>query len=115
MENIINSEICKKCGQCCRNYPYVELTQHEVFELEKLTGLHSDAFTNKKSVDEYFLDFKDNGDCIFLNGDSGDYSCGVYVARSAICRNYPQIDPQNDACYAHRKRISNINSGFPGR
>ncbi|MBU0991038.1 MAG: YkgJ family cysteine cluster protein [Proteobacteria bacterium] len=107
MANIITSEICKKCGECCQNYPFVELSQYEIFALEKLTGLPSDAFTNQKygAVEEYFLDFKENGDCIFLNEHNGDYSCGVYEARSAICRNYPSKKSENEVCDSNRKRI----------
>lgn len=107
MENIITSEICKKCGECCQHYPFVELSQYEIFELENLTGLPSDAFTNAKDEagEEYFLDFKENGDCIFLNENNGYYSCGVYEARSAICRNYPAKKSQNEVCDSNRKKF----------
>jgi len=102
-----------KCAECCKNYPFVELSQLEIFELEKMTGLPSGAFTNRKggAVEEYFLDFKKNGDCIFLNENNGEYSCGVYEARSAICRNYPSKKSQNDVCDSNRKRIPRKNFG----
>lgn len=48
MENIITSEICKKCAECCKHYPFVELSQHEIYDIEKLTGLPFDVFTNQK-------------------------------------------------------------------
>jgi len=107
MENKITSEICIKCAECCRNYPFVELSQGEVKELEKISGLPSDDFSNRKgrAVEEYFLDFKENGDCVFLNEKNGEYSCGVYAARSVICRTYPVSKCQNDVCYSNRKRI----------
>ena len=108
VEKIITSEICKKCAECCKNHPFVELSQNEIFELEKLTGLASGDFSNQKgrAVEEYFLDFKENGDCIFLNEKNSEYSCGVYEARSAICRKYPAKKSQNDVCDSNRKRIS---------
>jgi Fe-S-cluster containining protein len=107
VENIITSEICIKCAECCKNYPFVELSQHEIFELEKMTGLPSGDFSNQKGrpVEEYFLDFKENGDCIFLNEDNSEYSCGVYEARPVICRKYPAKKSQNDFCDSTRKMI----------
>jgi uncharacterized protein len=107
VENIITSEICIKCAECCKNYPYVELSQHEIFELEKMTGLPARAFTNQKcwAGEEYYLDFKENGDCIFLNENNGEYYCGVYEARSAICRKYPAKKSQNEACDSNRNKI----------
>jgi len=107
VENKITSEICIKCAECCKNYPFVELSQDEIIELEKVTGLPSDDFSNRKgrAVEEYFLDFKENGDCIFLNEKNGEYSCGVYEARSVICRTYPAKKSETDVCDANRKRI----------
>ena len=113
VENTITSEICIRCAECCKNYPFVELSQHEIFELEKMTGLPSADFSNQKGrvVEEYFLDFKENGDCIFLNENNSEYSCGVYEARSVICRKYPAKKSQNDVCDSNRKRISRKNFG----
>jgi Fe-S-cluster containining protein len=113
MENIIISEICQKCAECCRNYPFVELSQNEIYEIEKLTKLPSDFFTNQKGEagEEYFLQFKENGDCFFLNENNGDYSCGVYEARSKICRNYPSKPNQNKVCDSNREMILLNNSG----
>jgi uncharacterized protein len=113
MENITSSKICKKCAECCKDYPFVELSENEIYELEKLTGLPVDAFTNKKGEadEEYFLDFEENGDCFFLNENNGDYSCGVYEARPGICRNYPSKPRQNDVCAANRELILSDNSG----
>ena len=104
MRNTISSEICTLCAECCRHYPYVELSQTDIAALETFTGLRFDAFTNPKgkAVEEYFLQFKDNGDCVFLNEKNGRYSCGVYEARSGICRAYPATPIQNDACHANR-------------
>ena len=113
MENIITSEICKKCAECCKNYPFVELSQNEIYEIEKLTKLPSNFFMNQKGEagEEYFLQFKENGDCFFLNENNGDYSCGVYEARAKICRNYPSKPNQNEACDSNREMILLNNSG----
>jgi len=113
MKNIISSEICKKCAECCKNYPFIELSQNEISEMEKLTKLPSDFFTNQKGEtdEEYFLQFKENGDCFFLNENNGDYSCGVYEARSKICRDYPSKPNQNEICDYNREMILPDNSG----
>ena len=111
MKNIISTEICKKCAECCKNHPFVELSQHEIYELEKLTGLPFDVFTNQKgeAVEEYFLDFKKNANCFFLNENNVEYSCGVYEARSVSCRNYPAKPSQNEVCDSNREMISRNN------
>jgi uncharacterized protein len=113
MENKITSEICKKCAECCKNFPFVELSQNEIYEIEKLTELPSDLFSIQKGEagGEYFLQFKENGDCIFLNENNGDYSCRVYKARSEICKNYPSKPKQNEVCDSNREKILRKNSG----
>jgi Fe-S-cluster containining protein len=85
----------------------VELSPHDIDALEKLTGLPLDVFANQKgeAVEEYFLSFKENGDCFFLNNNNGDYSCEVYEARSEICRNYPSKPSQNKVCKLNRASI----------
>ena len=107
MENIISTEICNKCGTCCKNYPFVELSKNEINLLEQMTALHFAVFTNPKgkAVEEYFLQFKANGDCFFLNENNGSYSCGVYEARPGICKNYPSKPRQKEACYANRENL----------
>jgi Fe-S-cluster containining protein len=107
MTNIITNAVCKKCAGCCKEYPYVRLSLHEVRELEKLTGLSADIFSTRKNEagEEYFLNFKENGDCFFLNECNGDYSCGVYESRGEVCRRYPSMPSQIDVC--NSKRILN--------
>lgn len=101
------SEICKKCGECCKGFPFIELSPNEVYELGKLTGLPSDVFANQKgeAVEEYFLKFKKNGNCFFLNESEGDYLCSVYEARSKICRDYPSKPCQHKVCNANREIV----------
>ena len=113
MENSIASETCKNCAECCKHYSFVEVSQNEIKALEKFTGLSFEVFTNPKgkAIEEYFLKFKENGYCYFLNTNNGNYSCDVYEARADICRNYPSEPCQNEACSAKRKRCLSNDSG----
>jgi len=113
MESIPSSDICRKCAECCKDYCYVEVSQVEIEALEKFTGLRFDVFTDPKgnAVDEYFLKVKENGDCCFLNVNNGIYSCAVYEARGAICRNFPSDPSQHKFCDANKKKHLNNNSG----
>ena len=106
MENIILTEICKNCAECCKNHPFVNLSEIEINSLEHLTGLQSNLFTNSKGkeIEEYFLQFKENGDCVFLNDNKGKYSCSVYEARPEVCKKYPANPPQKDFCLASSKK-----------
>lgn len=100
------TEICKKCAECCKNHPFVDLSRKEINSLHKVTGVHPDVFTNPKGkvVEEYFLQFQENGYCFFLNEDNGSFSCGVYEARPEICKNYPSKPIQKDVCDAKREK-----------
>ena len=113
MENVISSETCKNCAECCKHYSFVELSQPEIIALEKFTGLSFEVFTNSKgkAVEEYFLKFKENGDCFFLNTSNSNYSCAVYEARADACRKYPSKPVQNEACDAKRKIFLSNKSG----
>lgn len=104
MENIISSEICEKCAECCKKYPFVEVSKKEIHLLELLSGLHCDIFAYPigKVVEDYFLQFQENGDCFFLNEINGIYACGVYEARPGICKNYPSKPRQKKTCIANR-------------
>ena len=109
MKNIISTEICKKCAGCCKNYPFVGVTKNEMDSLEQMTGLHFEMFTNPKGkvVEEYFLQFQENGDCFFLNENNGNCSCGAYEARPGVCRNYPSQPRQEEGCDANREKYLN--------
>ena len=113
MENISLSEICRKCAQCCKNHPFVDLSSKEMNSLKHLTGLPLEAFTNSKGKveEEYFLQFKKNGDCFFLNENNGEFFCGVYAARPGICKNYPSKPTQQDFCDTKCKKILDIKAG----
>ncbi|MDX2479347.1 MAG: YkgJ family cysteine cluster protein [Desulfuromusa sp.] len=99
-ENIISVDICRKCAECCKNYPFVEISKSEVDSIAKATGLPSDVFAISKgrAVEEYFLQFQENGNCFFLNEDNGSYSCAVYEARPGICADYPSNPKQKEYC-----------------
>lgn len=104
MKNNISMEICKICAECCKDSPFVELSKNEINSLELSTGLPFRVFINSKGkADEgYFLQFKENGDCIFLNENNGSYSCDVYEARPEICKNYPSTPRQQEVCDLNR-------------
>ena len=103
MKNVVSNEICKKCAACCKHYPFVELSAQEIKSLEQETALHSARFTNQKGdrIEEYFLQFKENGDCCFLSEKNGFFFCAVYAARPEICKNYPSIPVEKDVCSKH--------------
>jgi Fe-S-cluster containining protein len=68
--------------------------------LEQASGLDQRLFTNRKDQDaeEFFLQFHENGHCLFLTEESGSFSCSVYEARPEICRNYPSNPSQKALC-----------------
>jgi Fe-S-cluster containining protein len=100
MKNILSSKTCKKCAECCKNYPFVKLSKTEINSLEQATALPFDVFTNliDKAAGAFFLKFKENGNCFFLNENRDSYSCGVYEKRPGICINYPAKPTQKEFC-----------------
>ncbi len=94
------TKICKKCAECCKNHPFIDLSKNEILALERATGLRAEVFTNQKGkdVEEYFLQFKENGYCFFLNENNGTFSCSVYEARPGICQRYPAKPSQKTLC-----------------
>lgn len=110
MRNIISAEICQKCGECCKHFPFVELSEKDIGLLEKRTELAPHTFTNRKSkvLKEYFLQFKENGDCVFLSDKNGCYSCDVYEARPGICKKYPSEPLQKKVCDANMDKCLSV-------
>ncbi len=96
------TELCRTCAECCKHFPFVELTEDEIGALSRETGLLADAFTNSKNTEteEYFLQFQKNGHCIFLTENEQEFSCGVYASRPGICTRYPSGTIQQDRCDA---------------
>ncbi|BBO69520.1 hypothetical protein DSCA_34500 [Desulfosarcina alkanivorans] len=78
----------------------MELSTREIELLEHVTGLPFEVFTHSKgeATEAYFLRFKANGDCFFLNENNGRYACGVYDSRPEVCRKFPSKPVQKDAC-----------------
>lgn len=91
---------CRNCAECCKGFPYVELSIGEIQNIAEFTRTPSHEFTFPKGndVEEYFLHFKENGHCFFLQDDNGTYSCSVYGVRPAICRTYPSNPKQKRFC-----------------
>lgn len=104
------SEICKKCAECCKHHPFVDLSAKEINTLADATGLSAEVFTNSKGkvVEEYFLQFKANGNCFFLKDNNGSFSCGVYEARPGICKKYPSEPIQKNFCDASCEKFLRI-------
>ena len=108
---------CNSCGSCCKNFAYIQLSPYSVKTLEDFTGMSSEEFSNNsdKAGLNRFMKFQDNGDCIFLKNEKGNYLCNVYEARSATCRCYPTTDIQNETCHLNRLKVKicifNIASG----
>jgi len=107
MKKIRPIEICRKCADCCKNHPFIELSENDIDVLEQTTGLPFELFTNPKGkvIEEYFLKFRENGYCFFLNEHDEIYSCRVYESRPQICRNFPSTPAQKEACYEICKKI----------
>ena len=104
------TDVCKKCAECCKHYPFVELSDDEVISLQKSTGMQADGFTNRKGAEfkEYFLKFQNNGYCLFLNEKDGIFSCDVYGSRPQICRNFPSKHPQQEVCDTNIRIIGGL-------
>lgn len=100
MGRAITSEMCLKCGGCCRGFPYVALSADERERLSAHTGLDVSVFAESDRKDEpgHFLKFQKSGSCIFLKEEVGRFICSVYEARPAICRAYPSTLVQDKAC-----------------
>ncbi len=100
-------EMCKKCAECCKNYPLVSVSKNEINSLEQQTGLHFGIPTNSKGkeYEGYLLQFKENGTCLFLNENNGSYSCEVYEVRPEICRKYPSNPRQQETCALNREKL----------
>ena len=107
--------VCTSCGACCRNFPFVKITQHDVDTLESFTGLAPEEFSNIDEIDseKLFMKFNDSGDCVFLKQTEGGYACGVYAGRPKICRAYPANEAENKGCLVSSNRAVLVD--MPGR
>jgi len=107
IENFISMKMCKKCAECCKNYPLIRISKNEINSLELLTGLHFGIPINSKGkeYEGYLLQFKENGDCFFLNENNGNYSCDVYEVRPEICKKYPSTLRQQEVCALNKEKL----------
>jgi Fe-S-cluster containining protein len=105
MTTPVDTRTCQACGECCRRFPYIEVSQADIDELVRYTGLRPDAFVNAKgeTPEVHFLRFRENGDCVFLDEDDGRLSCRVYEARPGICRTYPADSAQDERCEVNQR------------
>lgn len=101
--------MCQRCAECCKNIPYVELSDNEIRAIEVFTGQPAKAFINTKGpkIPGYFLKYKDNGDCIFLMNLNGNYACEIYSVRPNICKSYPVTQGQIKFCRAQNAKKDN--------
>jgi Fe-S-cluster containining protein len=115
-ENLISMKMCKACAECCKNYPLIKVSKNEINSLELFTGLHFGIPINSKGVEYegYLLQFKENGDCFFLNENNGHYSCDVYEVRPDICKNYPSNLRQKEVCTLNMKKLLNMTDSIVG-
>lgn len=88
---------CAKCPAYCCSYPEIEATPRDIQRLAKHFGLdyaQAEArFTkpdaeNKVRVLRHRKDTVFATTCMFLDQESR--RCGVYGARPAVCRGYPE-------------------------
>ena len=101
-----SKHVCTNCGACCRDFPYIQLSQNDIEEIESFTGLAFEAFSNggERHGEKRFLKFKEDGDCVFLHMTGGAYACRAYEARPGICRGYPGNDSQDTTCRMNSNR-----------
>lgn len=106
VKKLLSTEICQKCGDCCKHFPLVDVSENEIASLKLLTGLCFESFLDSKgkASDGYFLQFKENGHCFFLNKKNGRYFCEIYQNRPKICKNYPSTLRQNNACHLNMEK-----------
>ena len=107
MSTRIDSETCQACGECCRRFPYVQLSRAEIDALVACTGMPPGSFADVKDegAGEYFLRFREDGACVFLIEEGGSASCSAYEARPGVCRDYP-ADPDQDKRCEDNQRLS---------
>ncbi len=103
MGRVVTSEMCAKCGGCCKNFPFVALSVDEIGALSAFTGLEAVAFadSDRNLNPGHFLKFQKSGSCVFLKEEAGNYACSVYEARPGVCRSYPFTPTQDKVCAAN--------------
>ena len=103
---------CNKCAECCKNFPFVRLSQTESSLIRNYSELHIDQFAEKieKEQRNYFLRFNEDGDCYFLGYENGIYYCKIYEIRPGICKIYPGTTIQRQYCSDSKTKYSALTS-----
>ena len=84
--------MCTGCGDCCRWEGYVHVNDIEIdaiaqyldMELQEFIGKYTELTHDRRGLT---LIEKDNGHCIFFNGDEN--RCEIYEARPRQCSGFP--------------------------
>jgi len=109
-EKMIPGEFrCRRCGDCCRWTGHVLLTEGDIQCLSAELKLTEEAFIDSytclaRNRRQLSLTEKENGECIFLNGDK----CRVYNARPHQCRSYPAEWRVSDPCRGFNRSRSEL-------
>jgi len=106
----INSELCIKCGACCRVFFPI---QGDERYFEFLEGIGLNLIRNKKNKTLGKIDF---GYCKNLNTSDNLYKCKIYEGRPKLCKdfnclawsNYTNV---NTELLEHAKKVHQENSG----
>ena len=84
---------CVQCGNCCSGAPgNVWVTKEEIRRIARFLE-QPDEWLGKRHIRRvglrYSLTEKPNGDCIFLERESGEGRCSIYPVRPLQCRTWP--------------------------
>jgi uncharacterized protein len=91
IHNEVFSEVdCKKCANCCRLSPNVEMKDADIQRISTHLGISTEEFRRRYDVatDQDGDQVMKAGPCPFLKNDL----CTIYEIRPNACREYPTTD-----------------------
>lgn len=108
---------CSKCPAYCCSYERIGVTQKDINRLAKHFGITPEQaekrFTKIKEGDRVLRHQKDKiYGSICMNLDLETRRCGVYEARPAVCREYPEINRCGYYEFLSWERRHQDNEGF---